>query len=288
MCHAPCVNTLKKPIPFRWLYCHRCWNFDVNWLECCTVHTGVCTKVYTGNVEGPMQQVRVIWRDSSLVVIEKPAGVPVHPPETPDEGRAGVDLIRILRAQLGVRGYPVHRLDQATSGVMLWALDSATAGKIQAQFQAGKIHKTYLAMVRGWLKGAGLVDSPLASEHDPSVLKPAFTRYEGLHHFELPVPDRQHATSRYSLVRAEPLTGRWHQIRRHLKRLSHPLIGDSVHGDGSHNRLWRAQTGDHRLYLLAWRLGLHHPHSGEWMEFQARYSGVWHRVFDRAGYCPTK
>jgi tRNA pseudouridine65 synthase len=234
-----------------------------------------------------MQQVRIVWRDSSLVVIEKPAGIPVHPPERPGERQSGVDLIRILRAQLGVWGYPVHRLDQATSGLMLWALDSETAARVQAQFQAGRIQKTYLALVRGWLRGAGTVDSPLSSEHDPSVMKPAETRYQGLHAFELPVPDRDHPTSRYSLVSAQPVTGRWHQIRRHLKRLSHPIIGDTVHGDGVHNRVWREQTGDHRLYLLAWQLVLEHPHSGERLSFQARFPGVWHRVFDRAGFCPS-
>jgi len=132
-----------------------------------------------------------------------------------------------------------------------------------------------------------VVDSPLASEHNPSILKPASTRYAGLHAFELPVPDRNHPSSRYSLIRAEPLTGRWHQIRRHLKRLSHPLIGDTVHGDGVHNRIWREQTSDYRLYLLSWGLELRHPHSGEQLRFQARFSGFWHRVFDRAGYCPV-
>jgi tRNA pseudouridine65 synthase len=120
-----------------------------------------------------MQQVRIIWRDSSLVVIEKPAGVPVHPSEQVGARSRSVDLIRILRAQLGVRGYPVHRLDQATSGLMIWALDSATAGSIQAQFQAQEVRKTYLALVRGWLEGSGLIESPLASENDSTILKPA-------------------------------------------------------------------------------------------------------------------
>jgi tRNA pseudouridine65 synthase len=222
-----------------------------------------------------------------LVVIEKPAGVPVHPPESPGERRSGTDLIRILRSQLGVYGYPVHRLDRATSGLMLWALQSETASKIQAQFQAGEIQKTYLALVRGWLKGEGVVDSPLASERHPEIMKPAVTRYMGLHTFELPMPDRGHASSRYSLVRAEPLTGRWHQIRRHLKRISHPLIGDTVHGDGVHNRNWRDRTGDRRLYLLSWELSFRHPITGEALQFQARFSGAWHRVFDQAGFCPA-
>lgn len=234
-----------------------------------------------------MQRVRVLWKDKVLAVVEKPAGLPVHPPELPGALRSrGPDLIRVLRAQWGQWIYPVHRLDQATAGVMVVALDSQTAGRLQSQFQSGQIEKAYLALCRGWVPESGVERTPLASERDPKIMKEAETQYDCLHRFELPVPGAQHPTSRFSLVRAVPRTGRWHQIRRHMKRISHPVIGDSVRGDGWSNRIWREITGDQRLYLLAWRLGFQHPDTLERLTFHSRFSGAWHRVFDRAGLCP--
>ncbi len=261
--------------------------FDATCLECCTVHSGVCTKVYIRFIEGLMQQVRIVWRDSSLVVLDKPAGLSVHPPESGEAAaRQPVDLIRVLREQLGQWVYPVHRLDRATSGLMMMALDSHTAGQMQAQFQQRRVQKTYLALCRGWLSDEGCLDSPLSSGPGAQDTKPALTRYRCLHRFEIPMASGRFSTSRYSLVSAQPETGRWHQIRRHLKREAHPIVGDTVHGDGTHNRVWRELTGDQRLYLLSSILGFAHPHTGQPLRFNVRFPGAWHRVFDRAGACP--
>jgi tRNA pseudouridine65 synthase len=170
---------------------------------------------------------------------------------------------------------------------MMAAFDSETARKLQTQFQGGRVRKTYLTLCRGWLADQGRIDSPLASDTDPAVMKSAVTYYETLHRFELPEPSAGHGSSRFSLLLVRPETGRWHQIRRHLKRLSHPVIGDTVHGDGVQNRIWRRLTGESRLYLLAWALAFEHPESQAAMRFTARFSGTWHRVFDRAQACPS-
>ncbi len=236
-----------------------------------------------------MQKLRILHQDPHLVVVEKPAGLLVHPPEDAairKYSAGSPDMVRILRNQTGFHVYPVHRLDRATHGVMVMAFSSAVASALQAQFGNRTIEKEYLLLCRGWTADSGLWDSPLESEKSDSGEVSAETEYETLHRFELPIASKRHPTSRFSLVRASPRTGRFHQIRRHFKGASHPLIGDSVHGDGRQNRIWRELTGASRLYLTAWKLGFRHPVSNEHLQFRARFTGAWHTVFERAGFCP--
>ncbi len=212
----------------------------------------------------------------------------MHPPEDPRYRSAGrqVDVIRMLRSQLGQLVYPVHRLDSATSGVLLMSLNSETAGFLQAQFKSGEIEKTYIALVRGWTPSEGVIDSPLTSGLDEGPEQVAETHFETLFKIELPIASSKHLSSRFSLVRIWPKTGRYHQIRRHFSRISHPLIGDTVHGDGRQNRIWREITGESMLYLKAYRLKLKDPETHLPLQVQSRWGASWHRVFDCAGFCP--
>lgn len=160
-------------------------------------------------------------------------------------------VLQLVRDFLGRRVYPVHRLDRATSGALLLALDSGTARRLQEQFAAGTIAKRYLALVRGIPPEQGVIDHSIPrSEGGPRV--PAITEYRRLATFE-----------RYALMEARPHTGRLHQIRRHFKHLSHPLIGDVRYGKGDHNRFFRERFGLHRLALHAWELAFDHPRTGE-------------------------
>ena len=225
-----------------------------------------------------------------MVAVEKPAGVMVHPPEDKSLHRfmAGQPtVIRLLREQLGTYVYPVHRLDSATSGVLILALQSPIAGKLQASFQAGEVQKTYFALVRGYTEDSGVIDSALSIDDLGETEQDALTHYETYFRFELPIPIGIHPTSRFSLVKVDPKTGRYHQIRRHFKRISHPLIGDTIHGDGRQNRIWRELTGDSMLYLKAYSLALPHPVSREPIQFISRWNHRWLKVFDQAGFCPA-
>ena len=122
---------------------------------------------------------------------------------------------------------------------------------MQERFAAGEVEKRYLALVRGIPPEEGVIDHPVPrAPGGPRV--PAVTRFRRLATFE-----------RYALVEARPSTGRWHQIRRHFKHLSHPLIGDVRYGKGEHNRLFRERFGLHRLALHALELAFEHPHTGE-------------------------
>ena len=147
--------------------------------------------------------------------------------------------------------HAVHRLDRATSGVLLFALDPGTAGRMQELFAEGRVEKRYLALVRGIPPESGVIDHPIPRDvGGPRV--PAVTEFRRLAAFE-----------RYALIEARPRTGRLHQIRRHLKHISHPLIGDVRYGKGEHNRLFRERFGLHRLALHALELAFEHPETGE-------------------------
>lgn len=235
-----------------------------------------------------MQQLRILHQTPHWLAVEKPAGLRVHPPEDPRFRSKGpqVDVIRCLRTQLEKHVYPVHRLDSATSGVLLMALDSETASLIQEQFKTGLVQKTYIALVRGWTDEIFKIESPLTSGLGEGNLQDAMTEVRTLFRFELPIASSLHASSRFSIVQVHPLTGRYHQIRRHLARISHPLIGDTVHGDGRQNRIWRDLTGHSMLYLKAYHLSLRDPQTNDAISIRSRWGASWHRVFDRAGFCP--
>ncbi|APR86890.1 tRNA pseudouridine synthase C [Minicystis rosea] len=200
-----------------------------------------------------MSLLTLIHRDDRLAAFSKASGLLVHR----GWGNDDIVAVELARAATGVRVFPVHRLDRATSGVLLFALDAECAAALGRAFEEGAIHKTYLALVRGVAPEAGVIDNPVPkSEDGPRV--PAVTAFR-----------RRHAGERWSLVEAEPRTGRLHQIRRHLKHISHPIVGDVNYGKGDINRLFRERFGLRRLALHAAALRFRHPFSGEAMTLHA-------------------
>ena len=195
----------------------------------------------------------ILHRDEILLAVDKPSGLAVHRGAARDR----VVALQLVRDQVGRHVHAVHRLDRATSGVLLFALDPGTARRMQERFEAGGVEKRYLALVRGIPPEEGVIDHPVPRDEDgPRV--PAATEFRRLAVFE-----------RYALVEARPLTGRRHQIRRHFKHLSHPLIGDVRYGKGEHNRLFRERFGLHRLALHALELAFDHPETGERLRIAA-------------------
>jgi len=215
----------------------------------------------------------LIYEDEHLVAIDKPPGLLVHRTQL----AAGEDeaALQLLRDQLGRPVWPVHRLDRGTSGVLLFALSAEVASLLGAMFEQGRCTKRYLALVRGWPgEGEGLVDHPLARDPEkPSAGQPmleAQTRWRVLKREEWPVAsDPRFSTTRVALLEAEPLQGRRHQIRRHLKHIAHPILGDATHGKGPLNRAVAAHLGVQRLWLHAQRLVLAHPVNGALLSLEA-------------------
>ncbi|MCB1802815.1 MAG: pseudouridylate synthase, partial [Gammaproteobacteria bacterium] len=175
----------------------------------------------------------ILYRDDHYVAVDKPPGLLVH--RSPIS-RDRVFALQMLRDQLGRRVYPVHRLDRATSGVLLFALDAISAQHMVARFDARQVGKEYLAVARGWVDSEGFIDHPVADQDASATAQPAQTRYRCLARIELPYAVDRYPTSRYSLLTVTPLTGRRQQIRKHFKHISHHLVGDTTHGNGRHNR----------------------------------------------------
>jgi tRNA pseudouridine65 synthase len=212
----------------------------------------------------------ILYHDDHLVAVNKPAGVLVH--RTSLDRHETRFALQLARNRLGRQLFPVHRLDRGTSGVLLFACTSDGARRLQESFAAGLVRKTYLAVVRGVADAEGIIDHPLAvwrsGPGDPTTgeepkLQQAVTWYRRLALAEVPVAVGRYATSRYSLVQLAPVTGRRHQLRRHLKHLNHPVIGDTTHGEGRHNRFFREEFGCSRSLLAAVELSFSHPFSGE-------------------------
>ncbi len=210
-----------------------------------------------------------LYQDDDLLVINKRAGMVVHP-------AAGHSSGTLVNAVLGYapeiitsnqeRPGIVHRLDRDTSGVMLIAKNDNALHELQRQFAAREIHKTYLALVHGIVKTPqGKIDAPLA--RDPRDRKKmaivqnarardALTNFSVLAH-----------TEKYTLLRVEPETGRTHQIRVHLAFLKHPVVADEVYGKKKN------ELGLPRQFLHAWRIAFKHPRSGTPLAFTAPLAG---------------
>ncbi len=224
----------------------------------------------TSNNENIQEYLPIIYQDKFIIAIHKPAGLLVH--KSPIDKSETHYAMRILRDQIGQWVYPVHRLDKPTSGILLFALHSDIASQINQSFEKRLVNKTYQAIVRGYTPDSGFIDHALKEiavfkhlqktiEHKQA--QEANTNYETLSRFEIPISDGRFPTSRYSLVSLKPETGRKHQLRRHLKHLSHPIIGDVKYGKGSHNRLFQQEFGSNRLLLAATGLSFIHPVSNE-------------------------
>jgi len=222
------------------------------------------------------------------VAVDKPPGLLVH--------RTGLDAgetqfaLQLLRDQLGRPVWPAHRLDKGTSGVLLFALDADTACLLGQAFEApDAVQKSYRAAVRGWPSESGLIDHPLKRMADDSrpgrdEVQDAQTRYRTLGHYELPLPQGNFPTMRCALVELQPLSGRRHQLRRHLKHIAHPVIGDATYGKGRHNRLFQALFGCQRLLLACVELRLRHPVSGEALTITAPLAAEFAEVVRQMGW----
>jgi len=223
--------------------------------------------------------IEVIHEDDELLAVNKPAGLLVHKSKIANDETDF--LLERIKEQIGANLYLAHRLDRATSGVLLLAKSREVAGELGRAFMAREVTKKYLAVVRGWPAAEGEIDYPLPGVREHGPRKPAVTRWRTLATTTVPIEMGRYPEQRYALVEASPETGRYRQIRKHFHHVSHHIIGDTSHGRGDHNRLWRIHFGMHRMLLHAWRLEFAHPLSGMRMTLIAGLGDVWLRVIER-------
>ena len=200
----------------------------------------------------------IIYETDELVAINKPHGLLVHRSKIAAD--ADEFAVQLLRDQIGQWVYPVHRLDRKTSGVLLFAKSKEVNSAIQMQFQNRLVHKTYVAIVRGYMVAEGTIDYPLKKGNKT---QDALTHYRCIERFELNIPSGKFSTSRYSLVELKPVTGRFHQLRKHLAHCLHPIIGDRPHGCNKQNRLWKEHFGMTTMLLHARSLVFEFPISNK-------------------------
>ncbi len=230
--------------------------------------TQSCVVDYGERVSSSSESVlRVLYQDDVCAVVAKPAGMIVHRGWANDD----VDLLRLTRDTLGKYVYPLHRLDRGASGAVLFALNAEAARVLNRAFAEAAIDKRYFALTRGHPPEHGVIDHAIPRAPGEERV-PACTEYRRLGTFE-----------RYALVLALPRTGRLHQIRRHLKHLSCPLIGDVRYGKGEHNRLFRERYGLDRLALHAAALRFTHPVTRELVTVRAPLEGALAGCFEQIG-----
>ncbi|PFG55568.1 tRNA pseudouridine synthase C [Vibrio sp. ES.051] len=233
-------------------------------------------------------ELEIVYQDKYFVAVNKPAGMLVH--------RSWLDkhetqfVMQTLRDQIGQHVFPLHRLDRPTSGVLVFALSSEVASQVMPMFAEHKMEKTYHAIVRGWIEEEGVLDYALKVELDKIADKfasqekeaqEAITEYKPLAKAEVPYSTGKFPTTRYCLVEMKPLTGRKHQLRRHMAHLRHPIVGDTTHGDGKHNKLYRMKFDSHRLLLHASELRFVHPFTQEEVVMKASIDQTWQQLFSR-------
>lgn len=227
----------------------------------------------------------ILYQDNDLIAINKPSGWLVH--RSWLDKHETVVVMQTLRDQIGQHVFPVHRLDRPTSGILLFALSSEIARLMSEQFATKQIEKTYHAIVRGYVEGEATIDYPLVEELDKIADKfsdnnkpaqDAVTTYRGISKIEVPIKVGKFDTARYSFVELKPKTGRKHQLRRHMKHIFHPILGDSKHGDLHQNRAFAEFFSIKRLMLHASKLQITHPINHDPIIIEANLDQQWQDI----------
>lgn len=224
-------------------------------------------------------KIEILFEDSYIIIVNKPNNVLIHNSYYARNIKDAT-LLELLQIQLNEIFYPIHRLDRKTSGVLVLAKQKSYVAVFQELFNSDTIQKIYLGIVRGFIDKPILIDSPVKNA-DTKVYKDAETLCEPLATHLLNIPVHPYENSRYSLVKLKPSTGRMHQLRIHMNKISHPIIGDYKYGDRFHNRLFESELACSNLFLHALSIEFTHPFTLKMIEIQAILPNDWKVIFDK-------
>ena len=222
----------------------------------------------------------IIYQDSYCLLVTKPNNVLVHHAHHSRNKIDEKSLVQLIEDQLGSRYFPIHRLDRKTSGIILLASKKEYVSTFQALFTNKEIKKVYYGVVRGYSQENRIIDSPVKGR-DSLVYKEAETHLKRLDKIELNIPVKPYDSSRYSLVELTPTTGRMHQLRIHMNKLSTPLINDAKYGDKNHDTMYGDQFGWINLFLHAGSLAFTHPFSNQELVLKSSFTNDWIQLFEK-------
>lgn len=223
-------------------------------------------------------KIEILFEDEFIIIVNKPANVLIHKSYYARNIKSPTLLV-YLKEQLGKDFYPIHRLDRKTSGVLALAKDKKGVSEFQELFNSKSIQKTYVAVVRGFVTSERVIDTPVKNP-DTEVYKDAETLCFPLNTRELNIPVHPYDCSRYSLINLQPKTGRMHQLRIHLNKISHPIVGDYKYGDRFHNRMFENEFDCHHLFLHAKSLEFTHPKTSIKQLIIAEIPDNWSKILD--------
>lgn len=222
-------------------------------------------------------ELEIIFEDDYLLAINKPSNLIVH--QSKFGGQIDeFSLSQILNKNKVEKAHPIHRLDRKTSGVILFSKVKQLIPILQNQFSDQSIQKTYLALVRGHIIEEGKIDTPIRAEEETEH-KEALTLFKPLKQFLADIPVKPYPQSRYTLVELYPKTGRTHQLRKHMNKISHPIIGDPKYGNRHHNHMFIEKLEVPNLFLHAKSLRFIHPVSNKEITIEAKLPEFWDLTF---------
>ena len=225
----------------------------------------------------------VLFEDDYCLIVNKPNNVLVHHSYY-SRNIKDDSLLQLLTKQFdGQKFYPVHRLDRKTSGIILLVKEKEYVSKFQGLFTAKIIQKKYYAVVRGFVTDFGEIDTPIKNP-DTGIYKEALTLYKKVSQIELNIPVLPYSTARYSILELEPKTGRMHQLRKHLNKIAHPIIGDHKYGNRHHNQMFETEFGIDYLFLHAFKLDFIHPYSNEFIHIKLKPPEFWTDLFQKINW----
>lgn len=222
----------------------------------------------------------IVFQDEHLIAINKPHGLLVHRSKIANDAKEFA--LQMLRDQIRRTVNPTHRIDRKTGGVLLFAFEKEAEIALQKQFQEGLVKKQYLAIVRGHTPDEMTIDYPLAKENE--TFQEAVTHFKTLQRCEMPFAIGKHESSRYSLILAEPETGRMHQLRKHFAHIFHPIIGDRPYGCNKQNRYFKQELQMDTMLLHASKLVFSHPITKERIEISATLQPEFERMMNLMGF----
>jgi len=220
-----------------------------------------------------MEKIEIIYEDDYIIIVNKPNGILIHRSYYARNIKDHI-LLDMLLEQLGYSTYPVHRLDRKTSGAIVLCKNKDHVSQFQEALTSDNSVKTYYGVVRGFISEKGIIDSPVKHPENKTYKK-AETHFNSCAQITLDVPVHPYPTSRYSLVRLIPKTGRIHQLRIHLNKVSHPLVGDYKYGDRFHNRMFEQELGANNLFLHAYSIEFKHPYLKKMIKINANFPMSW-------------